>query len=137
VSLDPNLAYEESSILADLQMYSTLVKFPAGNLTQVRPSVATSWEVSKDILTYTFHLKSGLQFSDGTKLDANDVAYSIDRSLSPAINNQSGFLESVVWTAWMTLSNVRIEQFLPLLGDARQPLVPRHHDGAVRALGDG
>jgi len=79
VSLDPNLAYEESSILADLQMYSTLVKFPAGNLTQVRPSVATSWEVSKDTLTYTFHLKRGIKFSSGNLLTADDVLYSLQR----------------------------------------------------------
>lgn len=79
VSLDPNLAYEESSILADLPMYSTLVKFPAGDLTQVRPSVASSWEVSKDTRTYTFHLRHGIKFSSGNLMTAEDVLYSFQR----------------------------------------------------------
>lgn len=79
VSLDPNLAYEESSLLADMQIYSTLVKFPPGNLTQVRPSLASSWEVSKDGRTYTFHLKHGIKFSSGNPLTAEDVLYSLQR----------------------------------------------------------
>ncbi len=82
VSLDPNLGYEESSIVADLQMYSTLVKFPAGNLTQVRPSVASSWEVSNDTRTYTFHLRRGIKFSSGNLLTAEDVLYSFQRVVS-------------------------------------------------------
>lgn len=82
VSLDPNLAYEFGSISADLQMYSTLVRFPAGNLTQPRPEVASSWEVSKDGRTYTFHLKHGIKFSSGNLLTAEDVVYSFQRVVS-------------------------------------------------------
>jgi len=82
VTLDPNLAYEESGILADLQMYSTLVRFPVGNLTQVRPSVASSWDVSRDTRTYTFHLKHGIKFSSGNPLTADDVVYSLQRVVS-------------------------------------------------------
>ena len=54
---------------------------------QVTPVLASSWDVSTDGLTYTFHLKSSLKFSDGTPLTAQDVAYSIDRALSPALYN--------------------------------------------------
>jgi peptide/nickel transport system substrate-binding protein len=89
VSLDPNRAYEESSLLGDLQMYSTLVKFPPGNLTQVRPSLASSWQVSKDTLTYTFHLKHGIKFSSGNLLTAGDVVYSFQRVVSLAKNPAS------------------------------------------------
>ncbi len=52
---------------------------------QVTGVLASSWDVSADGLTYTFHLKPNLKFSDGSPLDANAVAYSIDRALSPAI----------------------------------------------------
>jgi peptide/nickel transport system substrate-binding protein/oligopeptide transport system substrate-binding protein len=52
---------------------------------QVTGVLASSWDSSADGLTYTFHLKPGLKFNDGTKLDANDVAYSIDRALSPTL----------------------------------------------------
>lgn len=46
--------------------------------------LATSHQVSPDGLTYTFKLRSGLKFSDGTPLTADDVAYSLNRVLLPA-----------------------------------------------------
>ncbi|HEY1353521.1 MAG TPA: peptide ABC transporter substrate-binding protein [Ktedonobacteraceae bacterium] len=52
---------------------------------QVIGVLASSWEASADGLTYTFHLKPGLKFSDGAALTANDVAYSVDRALSPTL----------------------------------------------------
>jgi oligopeptide transport system substrate-binding protein len=44
---------------------------------------AKSHEISSDGLTYTFHLNSGMKWSDGTAIDANTFAYSISRSLDP------------------------------------------------------
>ncbi len=79
ITLDPNLAYEESGIVAVLPMYSTLVKFPIGKLTQVGPDVASSWDVSKDGRTFTFHLRHGIKFSSGNTLTADDVLYSFQR----------------------------------------------------------
>src|SRR5437660_809964 len=87
-SFDPGIAPDATSINAINMVFTGLVSL--NDQLQVVPQMASSWDVSADHLTYTFHLKSGLKFSDGSKLDANDVAYSIDRSLSPAINNQSG-----------------------------------------------
>ena len=82
LTMDPNLCYEESCIIADLQMYSTLVKFPVGALTQVRPSVASSWDASKDGQTFTFHLRHGIKFASGNQLTADDVLYSFKRVVS-------------------------------------------------------
>src|SRR5216683_576049 len=45
---------------------------------------ASPYQVSSDGLTYTFTLKSGLKFNDGTPLTADDVAYSLNRVLLPA-----------------------------------------------------
>jgi oligopeptide transport system substrate-binding protein len=42
-------------------------------------------EVSADGLMYTFHLRKGLQWSDGTPIDANTFAYSINRALDPCL----------------------------------------------------
>src|SRR6266702_4647341 len=87
-SFDPGIAPDITSIDAINMVFTGLVSLD--DQLRVVPQMAASWDVSSDHMAYTFHLKSGLQFSDGSKLDANDVAYSIDRSLSPAINNQSG-----------------------------------------------
>ncbi len=58
VSLDPQVGYE--FLIPVHNVYSNLVQFPTGNLTQVRPQLAQSYEVSKDARTYTFHLRHGV-----------------------------------------------------------------------------
>ena len=45
----------------------------------VVPGLAESWEISDDGLTYTFKLREGVTFHDGTTMDAEDVKFSLDR----------------------------------------------------------
>ena len=82
-TLDPAiLSLAADSNTADM-LYSGLVTY--GSNLQVVPDAATSWEISPDGKTYTFHLRPNLRFSDGTPLTAADFAYSMDRSLDPTI----------------------------------------------------
>lgn len=48
----------------------------------VMPSLATSWEVSDDGCRYTFHLRDGVTFSNGSPLTASDVGYTLTRLLT-------------------------------------------------------
>ena len=48
----------------------------------VVPGLAESWEISDDGLTYTFKLRSGVTFHDGTAMDAEDVKFTFDRILA-------------------------------------------------------
>lgn len=80
-TLDPALAYDQNSLTAISMIYTGLVSLD--DHMQVQPQMAT-WTLSSDGLTWTFHLKPNLKFSDGTPLTANDVAYSINRALLPA-----------------------------------------------------
>ena len=48
------------------------------------PGQAESVEISEDGLTYTFHLREGLKWSDGTPLTAQDFVYSWQRAVDPA-----------------------------------------------------
>ncbi|MEM0899052.1 MAG: ABC transporter substrate-binding protein [Pseudomonadota bacterium] len=48
----------------------------------VAPALAESWEISDDGKVYTFKLRSGAKFHDGTDLDAGDVVFSLDRARS-------------------------------------------------------
>ncbi|WP_428926831.1 ABC transporter substrate-binding protein [Marinibacterium sp. SX1] len=49
----------------------------------IHPLLATSWEVSDDALTYTFHLRDDVSFCDGKKMTADDVVYSLNRWNDP------------------------------------------------------
>lgn len=48
--------------------------------TEIIPTVADTWEVSDDGLTYTFHIRDGIQFSTGDPVTAEDVVYSLTRA---------------------------------------------------------
>ncbi|NJP94528.1 TIGR04028 family ABC transporter substrate-binding protein [Nonomuraea sp. FMUSA5-5] len=45
---------------------------------EIEPWIATKWEINEDATEYTFHLRDGVTFSDGTKLDADAVAANFD-----------------------------------------------------------
>ncbi|MGQ9670522.1 MAG: ABC transporter substrate-binding protein [Desulfosoma sp.] len=61
VSLDLAQATDGESIKAGIQIYENLVKF-GDNSMAIEPQLATSWEVSADGLTWTFHLRKGGHF---------------------------------------------------------------------------
>ena len=74
---DPAVGSDFSSSCTLVNLYDTLV-YPTRE-GPVQPQVAKSWEVSGDSLTWTFHLKQGIKFHDGSELTAEDVAFSMDR----------------------------------------------------------
>jgi peptide/nickel transport system substrate-binding protein len=56
----------------------------------LEPELATSWKVSKDSRQITFKLRSGLSFSDGTPFSAEDVAYTVQQLMDPALHSPTG-----------------------------------------------
>jgi peptide/nickel transport system substrate-binding protein/oligopeptide transport system substrate-binding protein len=91
-TFDPGQATDQPSIEAITMVFTGLVQ--QNDSLQVQPQLAQSYEVTSDGLTYTFHLRPDLKFSDGTPLTANDVAYSIDRALSPTISSLNGVTQT-------------------------------------------
>jgi len=79
-NLDPAAGSDEASSAAFVNLYDTLV-YPTAT-GDVKPNVATSWTVSSDGLTWTFKLRSGVKFHDGTPLRASDVVFSLNRMLA-------------------------------------------------------
>lgn len=96
-TLDP-AETDADSELAISMIYSGLVR-QEQNLTVV-PDQAT-WTISADRKTYTFYLKSGLTFSDGTPLTAQTYVYSLARALTPAVDQGDAmlFLGNIVGAA--------------------------------------
>jgi ABC-type transport system substrate-binding protein/ABC-type dipeptide/oligopeptide/nickel transport system permease component len=62
----------------------------------VAPALAESWDVSADGLTYTFYLRRGVRFHDGTEFDADDVRFSLERALAPGSTNAQRALLSPI-----------------------------------------
>jgi peptide/nickel transport system substrate-binding protein len=56
----------------------------------LEPELAQSWKVSKDGTQISFKLRSGISFSDGTPFSADDVAYTVQRLMDPALHSPTG-----------------------------------------------
>jgi peptide/nickel transport system substrate-binding protein len=78
VTLDLAQATDGESIKAGIQVLQNLVKF-GDNSMNVEPQLATSWKVSKDGKNWTFKLRKGVKFQDGTDFNAKAVYDSLDR----------------------------------------------------------
>ena len=71
----------------DKRVFSGLVSFdPHLNLT---PDLAESWDVSADGTVYTFHLRTNAKFHDGRPVTAQDVIYSWERAVGPALASET------------------------------------------------
>ncbi len=94
---DPHRAATASSTAVLDNVYDTLV-VPAGDDLSYQPSLAERWETSADGLTWTFTLRGGVTFHDGTNLDAADVVYSYQRIVDGRLAGAPGLatVESVV-----------------------------------------
>ena len=80
--LDPSVTNNSFAQYVLINCFEGLVTYDStGTLV---PGNAESWDISDDGLTYTFHLRDGLKWSDGSDLTAEDYVYTIQRVLTPA-----------------------------------------------------
>ncbi len=78
-SMDPQNISDTNSISATRGVYETLVTLDENQ--EIVGQLADSWEVSEDGLTYTFHLKEGVKFHDGTDFNSEAVLANFERVL--------------------------------------------------------
>jgi peptide/nickel transport system substrate-binding protein len=78
VVLDGALVSDGESLRVIDQIFETLVSLKPGT-TELEPGLAESWELSDDGLTYTFKLREGVKFHDGTAFNAAAVCTNFDR----------------------------------------------------------
>lgn len=84
--LDPARVDDLESGKVIVNIYEGLTKY-ADDSTEVLPSLAESWQLSDDGLTYTFKLRQGVKFHDGTDFNAEAVKFNIDRQLPPKVDD--------------------------------------------------
>ncbi|NKL63749.1 ABC transporter substrate-binding protein [Rhizobium leguminosarum] len=81
-TLDPAIGYDWVNWSMIKSLYSRLMDYAPGTPNPV-PSLAESFTVSPDGMTYTFKLHKGVKFSNGREVVASDVKYSIERAVDP------------------------------------------------------
>ncbi|MBI3077366.1 MAG: ABC transporter substrate-binding protein [Deltaproteobacteria bacterium] len=80
VSLDPHAGISSDWTMTRGNLYEALVDLD--EQMQLKPALATSWRISPDGRTYTFTLRPGVRFSDGTPFDAQAMKLSVERLLT-------------------------------------------------------
>lgn len=88
-NLDPAQGADENSLIPMTMIYSGLVRQDQ-NLNIVADQA--TWSISDDQKTYTFFLKSGITFSDGTPITAQTYVYSLTRALLPVLQSSNALL---------------------------------------------
>jgi peptide/nickel transport system substrate-binding protein len=118
-TLNPLLAADDASETVRYLTGGVLVR--VNRLTQdLEPEVATSWKVTNGGKTIIFQLRDGLRFSDGTPFSADDVAYTMQQLMDPALHSPTGDAfrssEGKVETEVLPKSRVRITFPAPIAG---------------------
>jgi peptide/nickel transport system substrate-binding protein/oligopeptide transport system substrate-binding protein len=88
-SLDPALSTDVPTGRVVSYIFDGLTRFTPD--AKVVPALATSWEASPDGSTYTFHLRHGVRFTDGTPFVARQVLASWQRVLDPKVRGGRGW----------------------------------------------
>src|SRR5262249_59643772 len=73
VALDPATAMDGSVPFISRQVFDTIVQYREGS-SDIEPGLALTWTVSRDGLSWTFRLREGVRFHDGTPLPSRQVA---------------------------------------------------------------
>ena len=144
LTLDPAFLTDIYATSVAQNLFDGLVQFDA-NLNVV-PSIAKSWEASRDGLVWTFHLRQGVKFHHGREVNADDFVYTFTRLLHPrtasprawlfervqgakkflagAAERVEGLRALDAYTLQITLSQP-YAPFISLLGMAQTKVVPQ------------
>jgi len=88
-TFDPLKVDDDASLTLRYLTGGVLIR--ANRQTQaLEPELAESWKVSKDGKEITFKLRQGLRFSDGSPFSAEDVAFTVNRLMNPALHSSTG-----------------------------------------------
>ncbi len=80
-ALDPHAVTAVNDFRILMNVYDGLVRYASGTL-EVEPALATSWTISEDGTEYTFALREGVSFHDGTPFNAEAVVFNFERMLN-------------------------------------------------------
>ncbi|MDR1376297.1 MAG: ABC transporter substrate-binding protein [Synergistaceae bacterium] len=94
LTLDPQMQEETITNTIARHFYDGLLNYDTEH--RLIPALAESWELADDQVTWTFHLRQGVKFSDGSPFTAEDVAFSIERTRDKINKNLVTTIKEVV-----------------------------------------
>ena len=92
--LDPQPQNETITNAITRHVYDPLISYSPDGSTLV-PVLAESWELATDQLTWTFHLRKGVKFSDGTPFTAEDVKFTFERARKFLVKNRLAAVDTI------------------------------------------
>jgi peptide/nickel transport system substrate-binding protein len=117
LSLDPIVPSDNGSIWVIYQMFDQLTTVNEDS-SGIAPSLAESWEISPDGTVYTFAIRQGVTFHDGSPMTMDDVVFSLERVFDPKGSGYSFLFGVVDGVTAVDDTRVQIalkEPFTPLL----------------------
>lgn len=141
--LDPHVSVKSQDMILFGQMFNGLVRFRPGSMdpATLEPDLAERWQSSPDGLTWTFHLRKGVQFHHGYgEVTAEDVAFSLRRAADPKVSAFASNYAEVESVEAPDRYAVRLRLAKPV--PSLLALVANYHGGnvvskkAVQELGD-
>ncbi len=96
------------NLMVNKSLFNGLVRYSPVDWTP-QPDLAEKWEISKDGLTWTFHLRKGVAWHDGRPFTADDVKFSLDLYADPKVNSiLQGNLEPVAGVEAVNPTTVKV-----------------------------
>ncbi|MCQ8781050.1 ABC transporter substrate-binding protein [Mangrovibrevibacter kandeliae] len=94
-TLDPAIGYDWQNFSMIKALFDGLMDYEPGTA-KLRPGLAESYDISEDGTVFTFHLRDGVKFHNGRAMTADDVKYSLERTVNPKTQSPgAGFLGSI------------------------------------------
>ncbi|OQA10234.1 MAG: Periplasmic dipeptide transport protein precursor [Firmicutes bacterium ADurb.Bin373] len=142
VTLDPAFSQDDESNKVIANIFEGLVRFKPGEGT-IEPCLAESWRVSPNGREWTFFLRKGVKFHDGTPFNSDAVRFSIERQLPPQRDESAGYasftfgmLESIKTPDLYTVQFILKYPYAPFLNNLAMPAAaPIVSPAAATALG--
>jgi peptide/nickel transport system substrate-binding protein len=116
-TLDPHRQFDYSPPITEHAIYETLVTMDPGDYQNVKPLLATSWELVDDGAAWLFHLRPDVKFVSGNPMTADDVKFSFDRLVNLK-DNPAALAENLKSVEVIDEQTVKL-----VMNDKAQPLL--------------